>query len=123
VALAWAAPEAQAQTWMVSTSPLAELSISSTATKFKPATATFSVRNEKTGKIYTLVKTVEEPQLTVLFPTESGPIEYFKTAANESAKTTPGRYVWECTIDGVRVGGGYFAFEEVGNDVAVRDLR
>jgi hypothetical protein len=118
-----AAPKAQAQTWMVSTTPQIELSVTNSAASPQPYTAVFVVRNDKTGKAYSLVKMVEQPGIMVLFPTEPGAPEYFRTDSGEVPKTTPGRYTWECTVEGKRVGGGRFNFAEVGNDVIVRDQR
>jgi hypothetical protein len=119
----WAAPDAQAQTWMVSTTPQIELTVANSSAQAKPYTATFVVRNEKTGKAYSLVKSVEEPKVSVLFPTEPGAPDYFKTETGEVPKTAPGKFVWECTVDGTRIGGGRFVYAEFGNDVIVRDQR
>jgi len=117
--------EVKAQTWMVSTTAHIKLGILDKYGALGPYTATFVVRNEKTGKEYLLVKQVEKGQtgVDVLFPTEPSDPAYFKTEGGEAAKATPGRYTWECRVGGKKAVGGHFVFPEVGNDVTVLGQR
>jgi hypothetical protein len=117
--------EAQAQTWMVSTTAHIKLGILDKYGQLGQYSATFVVRNEKTGKEYLLVKQLEKNQtgIDVLFPTEASEPDYFKSDAGEAAKATPGRYTWECRVNGKKAVGGHFVFPEVGNDVTVLGQR
>ena len=116
-----AAPSAQAQTWMVSTTAQIKLGILDKYGQLGPYTATFVVHSEKTGKDYLLVKELTKNQtgVDVLFPTDPSDPEYFKTESGEAAAATPGRYTWECRVKGVKAVSGRFVFPEVGNDVTV----
>ena len=115
------APQAHAQTWMVSTTAQIKLGILDKYGQLGPYTATFVVHNEKTGKDYLLVKELAKGQtgVDVLFPTDPTDPEYFKTGGGEAANATPGRYTWECRVKGARAVGGRFVFPEVGNDVTI----
>jgi hypothetical protein len=119
------ASEARAQTWMVSTTASIKMGVLDKYGQLGPYSATFVVRNEKTGIEYQLVKQLEKGQsgIDVLFPTEPSDPDYFKTATGEAAKTLPGRYVWECRVGGKKVVGGRFTLPEVANDVTVIDQR
>ena len=115
------APQAHAQTWMVSTTAQIKLGILDKYGQLGPYTATFVVHNEKTGKDYLLVKELAKGQtgVDVLFPTDPTDPEYFKTEGGEAANATPGRYTWECRVKGARAVGGRFIFPDVGNDVTI----
>ena len=119
--LCCAAPAVHAQTWMVSTTAQIKLGILDKYGQLGPYTATFVVHSERTGKDYLLVKEVGKGQngVDVLFPTDPADPQYFKTAADEAAVATPGRYTWECRVKGVRAVSGRFVFPDVGNDVTV----
>lgn len=120
--LATAAPApARAQTWMVSTTAHVTLGVLDKFGQLGPYTATFVVRNERTGKEYQLVRNVEKGQngVDVLFPTEVAATDYFKASTGEAAPATPGRYTWACLVKGKKAVGGHFALPEVGNDVTV----
>jgi hypothetical protein len=125
MALLGTASEAKAQTWMVSTTAQIKLGILDKYGQLGPYTATFVVRNEKTGKEYLLVRTLEKGQsgVDVLFPTEPSEPDYFKTEGGEAAKATPGRYTWECRVSGKKAVSGHFVFPETGNDVTVLGQR
>ncbi len=116
-----AAPAANAQTWMVSTTAQIKLGILDKYGQIGPYTATFVVHNEKTGKDYFLVKELAKNQsgVDVLFPTDPSDPQYFKTENDEAAVATPGRYTWECRVKGVRAVSGRFVFPEVANDVTI----
>ncbi|MDB5271140.1 MAG: hypothetical protein JWP58_4180 [Hymenobacter sp.] len=115
------APEARAQTWMVSTTAQIKLGILDKYGQLGPYTATFVVHSEKTGKDYLLVKELAKGQtgIDVLFPTDPSDPEYFKTESGEASNASPGRYTWECRVKGVKAVGGRFVFPEVGNDVTI----
>lgn len=114
-------PEAQAQTWMVSTTAQIKLGILDKYGQLGAYTATFVVHNERTGKDFFLVKELTKGQtgIDVLFPTDPSDPDYFKAESGEAAQATPGRYTWECRVKGVRAVGGHFVFPEVGNDISV----
>ncbi|HEX8330106.1 MAG TPA: hypothetical protein VF629_21400 [Hymenobacter sp.] len=116
-----AAPSAQAQTWMVSTTAQIKLGILDKYGQLGPYTATFVVHSEKTGKDYLLVKELKQGQtgIDVLFPTDPSDPDYFKSETGEAAQAAPGRYTWECQVKGVKAVGGRFVFPEVGNDVTI----
>ena len=116
-----AAPSAQAQTWMVSTTAQIKMGILDKYGQLGPYTATFVVHNEKSGKDYLLVKELTKGQtgVDVLFPTDPSDPQYFKTEGGEAAVAAPGRYTWECRVKGVKAVSGRFTFPEVGNDVTV----
>ncbi|WP_046244682.1 hypothetical protein [Hymenobacter terrenus] len=116
-----AAPKAQAQTWMVSTTAQIKLGILDKYGQLGPYTATFVVHNERTGKDYFLVKELKQKEtgVDVLFPTEPSDPDFFKTEKGEAAVATPGRYTWECRVKGVKAVSGHFVFPEVGNDVTI----
>lgn len=123
LALLWAAAPApaRAQTWMVSTTAHVTLGVLDKYGQLGAYEAAFIVRNERTGKEYQLVRTIEKGQngVDVLFPSEGADAGYFKTATGEGAPATPGRYTWECRVQGKKAVGGHFALPEVGNDVTV----
>ncbi len=123
LALLWAAAPApaRAQTWMVSTTAHVTLGVLDKYGQLGPYTATFVVRSERTGKEYQLARAIEKGQngVDVLFPSEATASDYFKTATGEGAPATPGRYTWECRVQGKKAVGGRFALPEVGNDVTV----
>ena len=114
-------PNAQAQTWMVSTTAQIKLGVLDKYGQLGPYTATFVVHNERSGKDFFLVKDLAKGQsgVDVLFPTDPSDPDYFKTDKGEAAVPTPGRYTWECRVKGVRAVGGHFSFPEVGNDVNI----
>jgi hypothetical protein len=119
----WGLPTggAQAQTWMVSTTAQVKLGILDKYGSLGQYTATFVVREEKTGKEYFLTKEVPkgESGIDVLFPTEPTESNYFKTASGGGALATAGLYTWECRVNGKRAVGGRFTFPEVANDITV----
>lgn len=122
LALALQAPsQAQAQTWMVSTTAHIKLGILDKYGQLGPYTATFIVHNEKTGKDYVLVKELTKNQtgVDVMFPSEPTDVDYFKTADGEAAGPIPGRYTWECRVKGEKAVSGYFTFPETGNDITL----
>ena len=116
-----AAPSAQAQTWMVSTTAQIKMGILDKYGQLGPYTATFVVHSDKTNKDYFLVKELTKGQngVDVLFPTDPSDPQYFKTEAGEAAVAAPGRYTWECRVKGVKAVSGRFIFPEVGNDVTI----
>ena len=111
----------QAQTWMVSTTAQVKLGVLDKFGSLGQYTATFVVREEKSGKEYFLTKQVPkgESGIDVLFPTEASEPEYFKTAEGTGAVVVPGPYTWECRVNGKRAVGGRFAIPVVANDVTV----
>jgi hypothetical protein len=111
----------QAQTWMVSTTAQVKLGVLDKYGSLGQYTATFVVREEKSGKEYLLTKQVPkgESGIDVLFPTEPSDPVYFKTATGAGAVATAGAYTWECRVNGKRAVGGRFTFPEVSNDVTV----
>ncbi|MFD1466889.1 hypothetical protein ACFQ48_01535 [Hymenobacter caeli] len=123
LALLWlAAPApARAQTWMVSTTAHVTLGVLDKYGQLGAYTATFVVRSERTGKEYQLVKSIEKGQngADVLFPSEATTSDYFKASTGEAPPAAPGRYTWECRVNGKKAVGGHFALPEVGNDVTV----
>ena len=116
-----AAPSAQAQTWMVSTTTHAKLGILDKYGQLGAYTATFVVHSERTGKDYFLVKELApgQPGIDVLFPTDPSDPTYFKAESGEAAAAGPGRYTWECRVKGVRAVGGRFELSEASNDITV----
>ncbi|WP_151089002.1 hypothetical protein [Hymenobacter baengnokdamensis] len=120
-ALTLAAPAAQAQTWMVSTTPYIKLGILDKYNSLGGFTATFFVTSEKSGQEFMLTKQVAKGQngVDVLFPTEPSDPEYFKNAQGLAAQPTPGRYLWECRVNGKKAVSGHFMFPETGNDITV----
>ena len=115
------APQAQAQTWMVSTNAQIKLGILDKYGQLGAYTATFVVHSERTGKDYLLVKELPkgQPGVDVLFPTDPSDPDYFKAETGEAANATPGRYTWECRVKGVKAVGGKFTFPETANDITV----
>lgn len=111
----------QAQTWMVSTTAQVKLGVLDKFGSLGQYTATFVVREEKSGKEYFLTKQVPkgESGIDVLFPTEASEAEYFKTAEGTGAVVVPGPYTWECRVGGKRAVGGRFTIPVVANDVTV----
>lgn len=114
---------AQAQTWMVSTTTQVKLGVLDKYGALGQYTATFVVREEKTGKEYSLTKQVlkGESGLDVLFPTEPSEAAYFQNEAGVGATAVAGAYTWECRVNGKRAVGGRFTFPQVSNDVTVID--
>ncbi|AMR26795.1 hypothetical protein A0257_06505 [Hymenobacter psoromatis] len=121
VALSLAAPTAKAQTWMVSTTPYIKLGVLDKYNALGGYTAVFIVTSERTGQDFMLTKQVPkgESGLDILFPTEPSDPEYFKNLQGLSAQPAPGRYTWECRVNGKKAVSGHFTFPEVGNDVTV----
>ena len=123
LALLWAAAPvpAHAQTWMVSTTAHVTLGVLDKYGQLGPYTAKFVVHSEHTGKDYQLVRNIERGQngVDVLFPSEVTASEYFKATTGEGATALPGRYTWECMVNGKKAVGGRFALPEVSNDVTV----
>lgn len=121
LALSLAAPAAHAQTWMVSTTPYIKLGILDKYNALGGFTASFIVTSEKTGQEFLLIKQVPkgESGVDILFPTEPSDPEYFKNSQGLAAQPTPGRYTWECRVNGKKAVSGHFTFPEVGNDITV----
>lgn len=117
------ASSAHAQTWMVSTTPHIKLGILDKYNALGGYSAVFIVKNEKTGQEFMLTKQVPKGEngADVFFPTEPSDPEYFKNMAGLAAQPTPGRYLWECRVNGKKAVGGFFNFPETGNDVTVLD--
>lgn len=115
------ASTAHAQTWMVSTSPYIKLGVLDKYNALGGYSAVFVVTNEKTGQEFTLTKQVPKGEngVDVFFPTEPSDPDYFKNQAGLAAQPTPGRYHWECRVNGKKAVGGFFMFPETGNDVTV----
>ncbi|WP_157547613.1 hypothetical protein [Hymenobacter sp. DG25A] len=118
--LAFRATTTQAQTWMVSTDAYIKLGVMDKYGQLGTYTAKFIVTNED-GKQYILVKEIEKGQngADVMYPADPSNGDYFKSEANEAARTTPGRYTWECQVSGKRVVSGRFEFPTTSNDVTV----
>ena len=112
---------AEAQTWMVSTTAQVKMGILDKYGSLGQFTASFVVKEEKTGKEYFLTKEVPKGEngIDVLFPSEPSESNYFKTAGGAGATATAGAYIWECRVNGKRAVGGRFTFPETTNDVTV----
>lgn len=128
LALWWLAPApaAHAQTWMVSTTGQIKLGVLDKYGALGQYSATFVVRDEKTGKEYQIVRQVPKGEngIDVLFPTEPSDPDYFKGPNGEAANPTPGgKYTWECRVNGKRAVAGHFTFPETGNEVNVISQR
>ncbi len=121
LALSLMAPAAHAQTWMVSTTPYIKLGVLDKYNALGGYTATFIVTNEKTGQECLLIKQVPKGEngVDILFPTEPSDPDYFKNAQGLAAQPVPGRYIWECRVNGKKAVGGHFTFPEAGNDITV----
>ncbi len=121
VAGCFMASSAQAQTWMVSTTPYIKLGVLDKYNALGGYSAVFIVTDEKTGKQFMLTKTVAKGEngVDIFFPTEPSDPEYFKSMAGLAAQPTPGNYTWECRVNGKRAVGGHFTYPETGNDVTV----
>ncbi len=119
------AQPAKAQTWMVSTTPHIKLGILDKYNSLGGYTANFIVTDEKTQQEYILIKQVPkgESGVDVMFPTEPSDPEYFKNAQGIAAQPVPGRYVWECRVNGKKAVGGHFNFPEAGNDITIIETR
>ncbi len=115
------ASSAQAQTWMVSTTPYVKLGVLDKYNALGGYTAVFIVTNEKTTQEFLLTKQVPkgESGIDVFFPTEPSDPEYFKNMSGLAAQATPGRYRWECRVNGKKAVGGFFNYPETGNDITV----
>jgi hypothetical protein len=111
----------KAQTWMVSTTPHIKLGVLDKYNALGGFTANFIVIDEKTKQEFILIKQVPkgESGVDVLFPTEPSDPDYFKNAKGIAAQPVPGRYVWECRVNGKKAVGGHFTFPETGNDITV----
>lgn len=120
---AWPSAAAHAQTWMVSTTAQVKMGVLDKYGSLGQYTATFVVREEKSGKEYFLTRQVAkgESGIDVLFPTEPSEPDYFKTADGAGAVVVPGLYTWECRVNGKRAVSGRFTFPVVANDVTVID--
>ncbi len=114
------APAARAQTWMVSTTPYIKLGVLDKYGALSEYSATFVVIDEK-GQEYSLVKQVPKGQngVDVLFPTEPSDADYFKNAAGRAVQPAPGRYTWECRVNGKKAVSGHFNYPDAGNDITV----
>ena len=121
LALSLAAPAAQAQTWMVSTTPYIKLGVLDKYNALGGYTAIFVVTNEKTAQEFMLIKQVPkgESGVDILFPTEPSDPDYFKNSQGLAAQPVPGRYTWECRVNGKKAVSGHFTFPEAGNDITV----
>ena len=110
-----------AQTWMVSTTAHIKLGVLDKYNTLGGYTATFFVTDEKTQQEYTLTKQVPkgESGIDVMFPTEPSDPEYFKSVKGTAAQPVPGRYVWECRVNGKKAVGGRFTYPETANDINV----
>jgi hypothetical protein len=115
------ASSAHAQTWMVSTTPYIKMGVLDKYNSLGGFTAVFIVTNEKNGQEYLLTKQVAKGEngVDVFFPTEPSDPEYFKNMQGLAAQPTPGRYHWECRVNGKKAVGGFFMFPETGNDITV----
>jgi hypothetical protein len=115
------ASNAHAQTWMVSTTPYIKLGVLDKYNALGGYSATFIVTNEKNGQEYMLTKQVGKGEngVDVFFPTEPSDPEYFKSMAGLAAQPTPGRYHWECRVNGKKAVSGFFFFPETGNDITI----
>ncbi|MVN77000.1 hypothetical protein GO988_11750 [Hymenobacter sp. HMF4947] len=115
------AQPAHAQTWMVSTTAYIKLGILDKFNSLGGYEATFFVTDEKTQAQYMLTKQIPkgESGVDVLFPSEPSEPEYFKNMKGTSAQPTPGRYTWECRVNGKKAVGGRFTFPETANDINV----
>ena len=112
---------AQAQTWMVSTTPYIKLGILDKYNALGGYIAVFAVKSERTGQEYTLAKEVRkgESGVDVLFPTEPSDPTYFKDSKGLAFQPSPGRYTWECRVNGKRAVGGKFTYPEAANDITI----
>jgi hypothetical protein len=115
------ASSAHAQTWMVSTTPYIKMGVLDKYNALGGYSAVFIVTNEKTSQEFMLTKQVPkgESGVDVFFPTEPSDPEYFKNMAGLAAQATPGRYRWECRVNGKKAVGGFFTYPETGNDITV----
>lgn len=115
------ASSAQAQTWMVSTTPYIKMGVLDKYNALGGYTAVFIVTNEKTSQEFMLTKQVAkgESGVDVFFPTEPSDPDYFKNMQGLAAQAAPGRYRWECRVNGKKAVGGFFTYPETGNDVTV----
>jgi hypothetical protein len=115
------ASSAHAQTWMVSTTPYIKLGVLDKYNALGSYSAVFIVTNEKNGQEFLLTKQVPKGEngVDVFFPTEPSDPEYFKNMQGLAAQPTPGRYHWECRVNGKKAVGGFFTFPETGNDITV----
>ncbi|WP_223650252.1 hypothetical protein [Hymenobacter psoromatis] len=121
LALSLTAPAAHAQTWMVSTTPYIKLGVLDKYNALGGYSAMFIVTSEKTGQEFLLTKQVAkgESGVDILFPTEPSDPDYFKNVQGLAAQPTPGRYTWECRVNGKKAVSGHFTFPEAGNDITV----
>ena len=115
------ASSAHAQTWMVSTTPYIKLGVLDKYNALGSYTAVFIVTKEKNSQEYLLTKQIPKGEngVDVFFPTEPSDPEYFKNLQGLAAQPTPGRYHWECRVNGKKAVGGFFTFPETGNDITV----
>jgi len=106
---------------MVSTTPYIKLGVLDKYNSLGGYTATFFVKSERSGQEFMLTKQVPkgESGVDILFPTEPSDPDYFKNSAGLAAQPAPGRYTWECRVNGKKAVGGHFDFPETGNDITV----
>ena len=118
---ALAAPAARAQTWMVSTTAYVKLGVLDKYNSLGGYKASFIVTGEREDQVYYLEQQtgVNESGIDVLFPSEPSAANYFKNTKGLAATPAPGRYTWECRVNGKRVVGGHFTYPEAGNDISV----
>ncbi|KUG09736.1 hypothetical protein [Solirubrum puertoriconensis] len=114
-------PNAQAQTWMVSTDPFVKIGVADKFGQLGAYKAKFTVTSQSTGKTYTLVKEVQNGQngVDVVFPSPATEADFFQTENGIAANSAPGDYTWICEVSGKRAGGGRFSLPAVSNDVTV----
>lgn len=115
------AQPAHAQTWMVSTTAYIKLGVLDKYNSLGGYEAIFIVTDEKSQAQYMLTKQIPkgESGIDVLFPSEPSEPEYFKNMKGTSAQPVPGRYTWECRVNGKKAVGGRFTFPETANDINV----
>lgn len=118
---ALASTAAKAQTWMVSTTPYVKIGVLDKYNALGGYTAVFIVTNEGNGEQYMLSKTVPKTEsgVDVFFPSEPTDPEYFKNVKGLAPQPRPGRYTWECRVNGKRAVSGFFTYGEAGNDITV----
>ena len=121
LAFSMLAQPSHAQTWMVSTTAYIKLGVLDKFNSLGGYTATFIVTEEKNQQQYMLIKQIPkgESGVDVLFPSEPSEPEYFKNMKGTSAQPSPGRYTWECRVNGKKAVGGRFSFPETANDINV----
>lgn len=121
VVLCLGTTSAKAQTWMVSTTAYTKLGVLDKYNLLGGYTAVFVVTSERDSQEYILEKTVPkgESGVDVFFPSEPSDPQYFKNMKGLAAQPSPGRYTWECRVNGKKAVGGHFVYPETGNDITV----